>query len=348
MNDKQRKRITIASILGVISIGITSLSFSYAWYASNSRVEVSGVDIYIRSERNLVISPTIDGEFKNKLSYEELNESGVFDPCSSMDSHLWIEQKKANPELYRYDMPFVDKNGRPSHSIAEKGLFSQELYLKVDDDAYITLDKEMFKVEEDEEKNRAHAKKIAPQYPEYTEDEIVERLNSLKKCMRMSILIPDENDYRFYIIDPYKDEDVYLGGRLDLEKTGYYSYFVTDNKLYETVFGEINNRDKIIYDDPLETDSGLIGEETSFNAKDKAGVYRFNIDKSMENGMEIGKENSISVEEVEDEIIIPMYHEVPKRIVVSFYMEGWDLDCTNAHMGASFNLEMGFKIMREM
>ena len=37
-----------------------------------------------------------------------------------------------------------------------------------------------------------------------------------------------------------------------------------------------------------------------------------------------------------------------KRIVLSIYMEGWDLDCTNAHMGGSFDLGLGFKILREM
>lgn len=348
MNDKQRKRITIASILGVISIGVTSLSFSYAWYASSARVEIAGIDISVHDERNLVISPDRDGEYKSSLRYEELTDSGMFDPCSSMDSNLWIKEKKANPELYRYDMPFVDKDGRPSHSIATKGLFTQELYLKVDDDAYVTLDKEMFKISEDIEKNKVRAEQIAPRYPEYTVDEILTRLNNLKKCMRVSILVPDENDYRFYIIDPYKDEnDVLLGGKLDLEKTGYYSYYVTDGKLYETVFGEINNRDKVVYDEPLDQDSELVGEETSFNARDKKGVYRYNQEKSLANGIEIAKEKSYSLDEL-DNVIIPMYHNIPKRIVLSFYMEGWDLDCTNAHMGASFGLELGFKILREM
>ena len=73
MNDKQRKGLMIASILGVISIGVTSLSFSYAWYASSSRVEVSGVDIYIRSERNLRLSPTVDGEYKLYNSNDPLD-----------------------------------------------------------------------------------------------------------------------------------------------------------------------------------------------------------------------------------------------------------------------------------
>ena len=348
MNDKRRKRFIIAIILGVISLGITSLSFSYAWYVSSTRVEISGVDITIRSERNLVISPTKDGEYRNKIGYEHLDESGMYDPCSSMYCSEWIAEKKESPEFYRYDMPFVDGTGKPRHSLATSGLFSQELYLQVDDDAYITLDKEMLKLESDESKNKAHAERISAQYPDYTVDELVERLNSLKKCMRISILVPDQDNYKFYIIDPYKEGETYYGGREDLEKTGYYSYYVRDEELYETVFGEVKNRDKIVYDEKRTTDSELIGEATSFNAKSKAGVRPFNYEKSVANGMEIVTENSLTVEEVEDKVVIPMYNNTPKRIVVSFYMEGWDLDCTNVHMGGSFNVELGFKILREM
>lgn len=349
MNDKQRKRLMIASILGVISIGITSLSFSYAWYASSSRVEISGVDIYIRSERNLRISPTIEGEYKNDLLYEELSESGMFDPCSSMYSTKWMSEKKDNPEFYRYDMPIVDQTtGEPRYSIAKKGLYTQELFLKVDDDAYVTLDKEMLIIDENVNKNIERAKHIASQYPEYTQDELVERLNSLKKCLRVSILVPDENDYQYYIIDPYKEGITSYGGRLDLEKTGYYSYYVHNEVLYETVFGEVKNRDKIIYGDKLDLDSELIGEETSFNARSKKGVCPYKVDESLSNGVEIAKEDSIMPEEIEERIMIPLKHEEPKRIVLSIYMEGWDLDCTNAHMGGSFDLGLGFKILREM
>ena len=346
-NDKRRKRLTIAIILGVISIGITSLSFSYAWYASSARVDISGVDMYIRSERDLRMSPTVDGEFKNEFTNLELGGNTMFDPCSSMYTSTWMDEKKDNPEFYRYDMPIVDSQGKPRHSKANNGLFSKELYLKVDDDAYITIDKEMLLANENEDKNEERAKQIASQYPEYTHEELLTRLNSLKKCLRVSILIPDE-DYRYYIIDPYKEGDTVLGGRLDLEKTGYYSHYNKDGEKYETIYGEIINRDKIVYDEALEEDSTIEGEETSFNSRSKKDVHPFNLEKSLENGMEIAKEDSLTIEEAAEQIVIPMYHEVPKRIVVSIYMEGWDLDCTNAHMGASFNLGLGFKILREM
>ena len=348
MNDKKRQvKLVIAIMLGVISLGITSLSFSYAWYASSSRVEVSGVDIYIRSERDLRLSQTIDGEYKNDLTYSR-DQYGMFDPCSSMFQSTWYDQRAETPKFYKYNNPLIEANGTPRPITADHGLYTQTLFLKVDDDAWITLDKEMIKMDVNEKLNAEKAKLLAMQNPEYTEAQYLERLNSLKKCLRMSILIPDE-DYRYFIIDPYKEGETYFGGRLDLEKTGYYSYHsMDDGLLYETVFGEIKNRDKIIYDEASPTDGQLVGELTSFNSATKADVKPFNLEKSLANGIEIAKEESITLDEVEDAIVIPMYHEKPKRVVVSIYMEGWDLDCTNAHMGSSFDLGLGFKIIREM
>ena len=349
MNDKKRNaKLMIAMLLGVITIGITSLSFSYAWYASSSRVEVSGVDMYIRSERDLRLSPTIDGEYKNEITNKDLLKDSRFDPCSSMYKSTWLEEKKNVPEFYRYTMPTVDVHGNPSYTLADSGLINQEFYLKVDDDCWITLDKNMIIAEENIAKNKETAKGLKTLYPDLSEEEIVDRLNSLKKCLRMAILIDDENGYQYYIIDPYKEGDTYFGGRIALEQGGYFAHYTSGTEMYETVFGEISNREKIIYDEPLDIDTEISGEGSSFNAKSKAGVHRFNYEKSIANGLEIAKEETLDIEDIEDTIIIPMYHEVPKRVVISIYMEGWDLDCTNAHMGGSFDFGLGFKIIREM
>ena len=210
----------------------------------------------------------------------------------------------------------------------------------------------MIKVTADEELNRLYAEKIKGDYKDLTVDEITERLNSLEKCMRISLLIPDENDYKYYIIDPYKDEDnpVLMGGRQDLNKDGYYDHYTSlaNSEMYETIYGEINDRSLAIYDDKLTSDTELVGEETSFNAMSMENVHPFNLQASLDNGLVIKEEDSLSLDELESEIIIPMYNNVPKEIVLSIYMEGWDTDCINAHMGGSFNLELSFMIEKEM
>ena len=348
MNDNKRKRLMIASILGVISIGVTSLSFSYAWYASSSRVQLSGVDIAIRSERNLTISSSLKGDYSEMLEYEQKDVVGLFNPCSSMYRDTWTAEQRESTELYRYDAPIIGPNGEPKYSLATSGLFQKTVFIKADDDVYLTLDKDMILVSEDKAKNEEQAKAIASKYPELSHEEIVERLGSLKKCLRIAILDPDPECYGFYVIDPYKEGITYLGGRLDLAKTSYYSSYTKEGQAYETIYGEVNNRDKIVYDEALSEDRDTTGELTSFNAKSRAGVHPFNYEESVKNGMEIVKEQSLMIEEVEDQIIIPVYNETPKKLIVSIYMEGWDLDCTNAHMGGSFDVSLAFKISREM
>ncbi len=347
MNTK--RRLTIAAFLGVISLGITSLSFSIAWYASSALLEIDGLNITINAERNLHISTSSDlGSFREKLTYNDLDKVSKFDPCSTMYMSDWIERKESKPEFYRYDMPITDMSGKPHHNVATKGFYSQSLYLLSDDDVYVTIDKDTFSLIPDEDLNKEYADDIKDRYPEYTKDEIVERLNSLKDCLRISILDPDESTYDFDILDPYKNGDVLLGGREDLDKNKFYDFYVKNSEMYETVFGEISNREKIAYGTKAAEDIDTTGEYTSFNANTKKDTYPFDLETSLKNGLDIKKESSISMEEIEDYIQIPVKADTPKEIVLSIYMEGWDEDCTNAHMGGSFILDVDFKILREM
>ena len=65
-----------------------------------------------------------------------------------------------------------------------------------------------------------------------------------------------------------------------------------------------------------------------------------------EAGLEIKKENSLSLEEVEDKFEFPVYENKSTRVVMTIYLEGWDLDCVNSTMGASIKTEMSFKLSR--
>ena len=70
----------------------------------------------------------------------------------------------------------------------------------------------------------------------------------------------------------------------------------------------------------------------------------FNLDKSIENGMEVAKENSIAVEEAENSVYIPLYENESRKLYISFYLEGWDLDNTNITMFAYFTINISFMI----
>ena len=43
----------------------------------------------------------------------------------------------------------------------------------------------------------------------------------------------------------------------------------------------------------------------------------------------------------------PVYRNTPKEVVISMYIEGWDLKSVNYNMGASFTADLSFMIERE-
>ena len=348
----RKRRLTIATFLGVISLGITSLSFSIAWYASSAQLDIDGLNITVDAEKEIKISTSADIEsFKSKLTYSELEKVGKFDPCSSMYKSDWMSRKLGRPEFYRYDMPVTDSTGTPHYIAANKGFYSQSLYLLADDNVVVTIDSETFKLVPDTTLNQMRVDKntdnIKGLNPGYSDEELVTRLNSLVNCLRVSVLDPSEDSYSYTILDPYKQGDVLLGGRQDLDKNKYYDFYVSQSEMYETVFGEVENRDKIKYGEKATEDIETTGELTSFNANTKQNTYPFNLEGSLLNGLVIKKEESYSLSEIEGELEIPLKADTPKEIVLSIYMEGWDEDCTNAHMGGSFILDVDFKISRE-
>ena len=351
------KKIITALLVGIIALTSLSLSFSLAWYNATNFLQVSPFKVEIVGERDLKIStsPDIDS-FKESLSYSELEQVSTFAPVSSVYLSSWIDQKPSKPVFYDNSYSYTDEDGTPIRRISPYGYYSQELYLLCDDDVYVTVDALESYINANDSFNLAYASEIANDYPQYTIEEIVERLGELRKAMRFSILVPDENDYRYYILDPHKEGDVILGGVLDNSLDAlapYYDFYRASgtNELYEIVYGEYNDKDYIVYDEALESDTPLEGEANVFNACHMEGVHPFNLEKSIEQGLEFSKEQSIGFDELEQNpmrMYFPVYRHTPRKIVLSIYIEGWDTDCVNANMGASFLSNLSFKIAREM
>ena len=171
--------------------------------------------------------------------------------------------------------------------------------------------------------------------------------------MRFSVLVPDENNYKYAIIDPYKSDEkpVKLGGVLDNSKSLTYDYYIKEGVKYETVYGEVYNRDKIKYIDGDSHDTEIIGEPSAFNAAHLANIKWFDEEASVENGMEIAIEDSLDINDFHygtglAPFDIKVERNVPKKIVLSIYIEGWDLASINSTMGSSFLADISFKIER--
>ena len=89
----------------------------------------------------------------------------------------------------------------------------------------------------------------------------------------------------------------------------------------------------------------------AFNARHKQGVRTFNLEKSKENGFEFVKEPALSLDDFRGntpKFHFPVYDGVPKEVVISIYIEGWDIDSVNYTMGAAFFSDLAFKIEREI
>ena len=364
-----KKRIIITSLVGSIGLSVLSLSLSIAWYNSSENLYLDTLSINVSSSRDLLIATEPDEtKLVTSLKYQmdaldnSLENKNPFKPVSTMFKSNWIDQKAQDPVFYEYSNAMVDDTFEPVISPVDGswGYYSQHLYLYCDRDTKVTIDASTLNINPVIRSNEEHARQLLhsvyirnqyeQEHPGWTDDQIfddlVEKMNNLVNCMRVAVLDPAEDSYKFTIVDPKKNGKTELGGREDLFLSGYYDSYQNpfDYKWYEIVYGEAINRDKIIYDDPLDADTPVVGEATSFNASTKAGVHAFNKQASEQAGFAFAEEGALSLDEIEENFYFSLKAGELKEIVLSIYMEGWDLDCINSHMGGSFGMDIQFKV----
>lgn len=367
-----KRKIIIYTLTGTIALAALSISLTLAWYGASDRLNVENLEVSVLAKGNLKISTSPDlDSFVENLTNEDLNnlsEDFLFAPVSTMHKDLWMSQKADVPEFYDSAAKQVLSSGEPYLEKAEFGFFQRDIYL------YTTMSNQFATLDLSDEAdggsffktgdNFARAQDLYNKYHQVWGlelSEIQDKLDSLINCLRVSILLNQGEDYHYYIIDPTKNEgDVtYLGGRLDNDKNNYFDSYQDLNHLHkEVIYGEVNDRSLIEYDDPVDPDfkdnkdPAVVDEAShflsnSFVADSKPSVYTYNKEKSEANGFEIAKEDSLSLEQLRNDdrsLLIPLTSGVPTKIVISIYLEGWDLDCINATMGASFNTKLSFKL----
>ena len=357
-----KRKLVISLILGTVALSVISLSASLAWYASSDRLQVNSIDLDLRTDESVGLyigTSTNEEAFKEKLSNEDLNKVKQFAPTSSMFHNHWLDAKKDMPEFYNlteHDIYGVPDFNKPS----SEGFYQQKLYLLNNIDYYVTLDTEQTFITSDKTSNHLRAQALVGKVGELTVDEIEEKLNKLENSMRFSILVNTPNFYQYYIIDPNKDENkvTYYAGRLDIKPDGYFDTYQTsvDGPKKEIVYGEIENREAIVYDNPEDPSFVIPFEETpneffgnAFSGKNDKAAYTYNEQNSLQAGVKYKQEPSISLDDInsnDNPLLIPCYNGVPTEIVLSIYLEGWDLDCYNSTMGASFDAQLSFKVLR--
>ena len=355
-----KKRIILSSLVGTAAIAALSVSLTWAWYASSDRLKINSFEIDLSGNVQLLVSISKELDtFKEKLESKDLVENEfLFAPVSSMCRDTWFNQKADTPIFYDSSTPSL--TGVATIEEASGGFFQKRLYLLSNFvDYYAALDVDQCVFAYNEELNSLRAQELHKEYPELSVDEITQKLNSLRDCLRMSILVNEEDYYRYYVIDPYKqeNEDILFGGVLDNDGDGYYDFYTDDNgNKREVVYGEVNDLSKVAYNDPVDPYGEVETIESkghyfgnSFTAKNRIDTYTFN--KANSNGLEIAKEESYALNEIGDldsEVVIPCYHGKPTEIVLSIYLEGWDQACINNTMGACFDTNICFKLLRRI
>lgn len=374
-----KKRIILTSLIGTVALGTLAVSLTLAWYGASNLLSVNTFDISIAGNTTLKLSLKKDlDSFKEEITDKEFKDEEkqfLFEPVSSMCKNTWMDEQKDMPVFYDCSNYLTPSSGVPDLKVATTGYFSKKIYLLSSLDYYVSLDVEDNKTffENDSDANFTRAQNIYTDMKKKNPDttvtinEIQESLDNLKYCLRASILVNVEGHYKYYIIDPWKNETgkVRYGGLLDNDANGYYDTYTykerQDNGQLkdfekETVYGEVNDRSLIVYDDPVRS-SPLLGEDNpssydpfygnSFNGENKDTAYTFNEQASYANGMRFAEEEVVSLEDLHNNsslIKIPCYKDVITEIVVSVYLEGWDHDCINATMGASFDSRISFKL----
>ncbi len=366
-----KKRIILSALVGTIALTALSISISLAWYASSNALSVSSIDVRITSSHHLKISTsTEETSFVSDLAYEDLNKlenDFLFAPVSTMYREKWMSQFDDTPRFYDCSNYLTTSDGVPHQDIIGNGFYQQKIYLMSDISYNASLDPKDCIFEVNEAANEKRAEKILKDNPdlELTKEEVIESLNNLLNSLRVSILVPDETYYRYYIIDPIKQkgEETVFGGLLDNNHDGFYDTYEylteeRETKEKETIYGEVNDRSLIVYNDPLREKNPNEDEEyrkqglhyygNSFQGEHKETAFTYNEEASLANGLEFAKEGAYSLEEIDDpntSLLIPCYAYEPREIVISIYLEGWDLDCINATMGASFETKLSFKLL---
>ena len=366
--NRRRKSLVSVSFAVLIISSAASIGVStYAYAASSSLLTFSniGVQTIVPASINIGLKnqETGDISYYDQLTNDSFTDNGLAEPnfvglypVSSTYKENWLikdEDDTYNSVTPKFVREYVSgqDSQNPGYALASR-YYQVDMYFQEEDTQSLGTNfylSNLTKMVADTDKNKVAAAKDA------TLD--ADDLDKIIDSLRVSILTP--NDY--FIIDFNKKDDVIQAGPLNLSDSDeYYDYtFGTLNEEdgeanKELLYGEYTNSENVVWDDPLESDSGLSDPNSSssaFNAKEKAGVRPVNIEESIENGVELKVEDSIALEDIvfddnkSDEENIKLFSLDPgesKRIVITYYIEGWDLDNINDVQYASFLSNLAF------
>lgn len=357
----------------------TGVTATYAWFEVSNQLQASNLALNFDTHDDLVLGlknkKSEAGEIVNSASFTNASLKNIgydpspeLDPVSSMFSKNWlgdgVYSSSKTPELR---MAYAEKGSTTESAKAEGGFLQFEFYLQSTNDCYVFLDSSTY-VKANESKNQgaanAYNSKKAASAPSITAEE----LDKIEDTVRISFY----TDTGFYIYEPNvaTSSVTKFYGPLNVSGADDYYDYVGEK---ETFYGEYSGGE-LVYDSPYAKDTQDFGDiSSSFHAIHKEGVKGVNEDKSASNGVSFVKETTYTLDEltlpegaasisVVDGKYYALGKEVhplttirntqsgsssistseKKRVVVSIYVEGWDLDMTDVVGSGCFNLNLAF------
>ena len=313
-----------------------SITATLAYYSISRVFSIEHLNINIQSiDAELYLGVNKGGEivYGDKITQEDIDLSydGLL-PVSAMFSESWLNNGEDNKtKLPKFCSAYGMGTSKNQTSYASEGYVQKEFYLKATQDCSLYLSEDTF-FQANYEKNK---------YTAETYGLSLDELNEVTNSIRMSFFMDDPNNY--VIINPGNSKETYFGGLLDLDLDGYYDYDHESKKEY--AYGEVVG--SVTYlDQPLIESSPYKDSKSTFIANHSSGVYMVDNNKT-----NYKKEPSRKLDEViikndegstKNKPICVLHKDIPQRIVLSIYLEGWDTHCVDSLKRASLDVSVLF------
>ena len=358
------RKLLAAGLLAFAATLATSVTATYAFYDLSSSATVSILNMYMDLSNEMLIG------MKNPngaIDYQEgigspyiashsdaYYEGKPLDEVSGMYQSLWNNESfdpKTGFPSFRGSYQNVDGTEMPPLA-TDESYIQLEFFIKSSWDGYLYLG-DGFSLSADHEKNLDTVNRLRSNGKLGVS---VEDLDTVVNAARISFLSTES----YIVLNPDPDEDTVFGGPLNIRGADqYYDFDANTGK--ELVYGEYLDGAQIVFDDdPLtsDLDENPDVKKDSFHAIHKAGIRKYNVDKTKEangNRLPFRHESAYSISDLtlkegqnynDPSLTKPLARlESGKdtRLVVTIYLEGWDKDMTNSICYGAFNLDLEFE-----
>ncbi len=310
------------------AIGVSAAS-TYAWYAISETGRLGGFNMQINTDLTVQLGKKENGEIVYRDGPFTLAEFGYdkpeLDNRSGMSCVNYPEEydETFNPT---YTRGYGYGGDLRMPALATDGYVQLEFYVLASRDAFLYLTSDTKAVVDQQANAYAAQKRGVP----------VDELNNVPNATRVSFYSP----LGYVVTELGAHEEVNYCGPLDIVGNGYYA---VDEEGKELLYGLYEGNPRYSAE-RLPYDRSDYVERDCFHAAHRQGTYELD-----QNSYAPVKEQAGPISDyvyvdgyTRSKPVAAVQGNVPTRLVVTVFLEGWDHDMTDAIVEASFGLDLGF------